>query len=91
MENNKKIIPKEDKQGTMSEAIKQVINNQLKQETLEEVAKNNAVDNWLCGYNHLKLSDFDKNSIAVDFGKGWDMAIKWQQEQNKNKYSEEDM
>ena len=25
MENNKKIIPKEDKQGTMSEAIKQVI------------------------------------------------------------------
>jgi hypothetical protein len=77
------IIPKEEpKQGTMSEAIKQVINNQLKQEPLEEVAKNNAVDNWLCGYNHLKLSDFDKNSIAVDFGNGWDMAIKWQQEQS---------
>jgi hypothetical protein len=31
MENNKNIIPKEEpKQGTMSEAIKQVVNNQLK-------------------------------------------------------------
>jgi hypothetical protein len=39
MENNKNIIRQEEpKQGTMSEAIKQVINNQLKQETLEEVA-----------------------------------------------------
>ena len=35
------IIPKEEpKQGTMSEAIKQVISNQLKQETLEEVVNN---------------------------------------------------
>jgi hypothetical protein len=62
-----------------------------KQETLEEAAKNNAVNNWLCGYNHLKLSDFDKNSIAVDFGNGWDMAIKWQQEQDKKMYSEEEV
>jgi hypothetical protein len=35
----KDYVPKEEpKQGTMSEAIKQVINNQLKQETLEEAA-----------------------------------------------------
>jgi hypothetical protein len=40
------------------------------QETPEEVAKNNAVDNWLCG---------------------WDMAIEWQQKQDKKLYSEEDM
>jgi hypothetical protein len=37
MENNKNIIRQEEpKQGTMSEAIKQVINNQLKQEAVME-------------------------------------------------------
>jgi hypothetical protein len=86
-----KIPQEEPKQGTMSEAIKQVVNNQLKQETFEEVAKNNAVDNWLRGYNHLNLSNFDKNSIAVDFGNGWDMAIEWQQKQDKKLYSEEEV
>ena len=31
-------------------------------------------------YDNLNLSDFEKNSISVDFGNGWDKAIQWQQE-----------
>lgn len=38
MENNKIIIPQEEpKQGTMSEAIKQVVNNQLKKNKYENI------------------------------------------------------
>jgi hypothetical protein len=60
-------------------------------ETLEE-AKINAVNKWVKGYNHLKLSDFEKNGIAVDFGNGWDKAIECQQQQqDKDKYSEEEV
>lgn len=66
------------KQGTMSEAIKQVITNQLKQETLEE-AKQRYV------YDKYKQSLDDVVNNAIDFG------AKWKQEQDKNKYSEEDM
>ncbi|WP_396180039.1 hypothetical protein [Flavobacterium sp.] len=51
------IIPKEEpKQGTMSEAIKQVINNQLKQETLEEVAKSHAIYELENNYKPTKES-----------------------------------
>ena len=56
-------------------------------ETLEE-AKICAVNKWVEGYNHLKLSDFEKNGVAVDFGNGWDEAIKWQAERM---YSEEEL
>ena len=56
-------------------------------ETLEE-AKICAVNKWVEGYNHLKLSDFEKNGVAVDFGNGWDEAIKWQAERM---YSEEEV
>jgi hypothetical protein len=59
-------IPKEPKQGTMSEAIKQVINNQLKQETLEEAA-----------YNYTKNKELNKTSHLIGFKEG----AKWQQEQ----------
>jgi hypothetical protein len=73
----KTIIPKEEhKQGTMSEAIKQVISNQLKQETLEEVAER-FTEEW-----------FKNNNYAKElFIKG----AKWQQEQDKNKYSIDDL
>ena len=56
-------------------------------ETLEE-AKIHHVNKWVKGYDHLNLSDFEKNSIAVDFGNGWDKAVKWQQERS---YSDEDL
>jgi hypothetical protein len=51
------IIPKEEpKQGTMSEAIKQVINNQLKQETFEEAAKSHAIYELENNYKPTKES-----------------------------------
>ena len=56
-------------------------------ETLEE-AKIHHVNKWVKGYDHLNLSDFEKNSIAVDFGNGWDKAVKFQQERM---YSEEEV
>jgi hypothetical protein len=76
------IIPKEEpKQGTMSEAIKQVINNQLKQETLEEAAKSHAIYELENNYKPTKESF--KLACKRNFIRG----AKW----NKNKYSEEDM
>jgi hypothetical protein len=86
------IIPKEEPKDVVL-GYKTSLNAQMldkiepKQETLEE-AKIYAVNKWVKGFNHLKLSDFDKNSIAVDFGNGWDKAIKWQQ---KRMYSEEEV
>jgi hypothetical protein len=56
----------EPKQGTMSEAIKQVIDNQLKQETLEEVM-------ILNGYSDKESDDLWRE--GVKFG------VEWQQEQ----------
>jgi hypothetical protein len=74
------IIPKEEpKQGTMSEAIKQVINNQLKQETLEEAAE-----------KHF-LNSPDAYGINEECRNSFIEGAKWQQEQDKNKYSEEEV
>jgi hypothetical protein len=67
------ITKEEAKQGTMSEAIKKVINDKLqeepKQETLEEIVN--------------KLSIKEAKDLDL-FLKG----IEWQKEQNKNKYSD---
>jgi Glu-tRNA(Gln) amidotransferase subunit E-like FAD-binding protein len=63
------IIPKEEpKQGTMSEAIKQVISNQLKQETLEEFIESyvNRIDRSEDGLVEKCLED----------------GVKWQQERS---------
>jgi hypothetical protein len=73
-----KITKEEAKQGTMSEAIKQVISNQLKQEKLEEAKK------YLSNEGYGKGSNFTLNCVA-------NLMIEWQQEQDNNKYSEEDM
>ena len=67
--------------------IKELLKEKNKHEILEE-AKIYAVNQWVKGYNHLKLPNFEKNSIAVDFGNGWDKAIEWQQERS---YSKEDL
>ena len=50
------LIKEEPKQGTMSEAIKQVINNQLKQETFEEAAKSHAIYELENNYKPTKES-----------------------------------
>jgi hypothetical protein len=52
-----------------------------KQETLEE-AKNNAWDN----YEYV-----EGNLYSTSFKNGFEQGAKWQQEQDKNKYSEEDV
>jgi hypothetical protein len=75
------IIPKEEpKQGTMSEAIKQVINNQLEQETLEALARTKFPYELF-----VKVDVTNKKREA--FIEGYKLA----QEQDKNKYSEEDV
>jgi hypothetical protein len=52
-----------------------------KQKTIEE-AKNNAWDN----YEHV-----EGNLYSTSFKNGFEIGAKWHQEQDKNKYSEEDM
>jgi hypothetical protein len=70
------ISKKEPKQGTMSEAIKQVVNNQLKQETLEEAAKDFIENTMKYSFNSLETKTFANRLLkCVDFG------AKWQQEQ----------
>jgi hypothetical protein len=72
------IIPQEEhKQGTMSEAIKQVINNQLKQETLEE-----AFECFKKEYPILKNYNLHHLLQVARFG------AKWQQEQINCELSE---
>jgi hypothetical protein len=53
----------------------------MKQETLEEVKANSYID----------FTKSNEDVSMYSFVAGWDRAIKWQQEQDKNKYSEEDM
>ena len=73
-----KIQKEEAKQGTMSEAIKQVISNQLKQETLEEVV--------------YKLFSTMPSEISTSTAKSKALELaKWQQEQDKKLYSEEEV
>jgi len=76
------IIPKEEpKQGSMSEAIKKVINDKLqeepKQETLEEYIQS------------LFTNEDEDNKIL--FSSLIRSGAKWQQEQDNNKYSQEDI
>jgi hypothetical protein len=82
------IIPQEEpKQGTMSEAIKQVINNQLKQETLEESACK------ALGYDYNKwilIHSKDNSTIIYNEVTNWCKGVKWQKEQDKKLYSEEE-
>lgn len=67
-----KNIPLVEEQGILPEQIRN------EEKTLEE-AKIHHVNKWVKGYDHLNLSDFEKSSIAVDFGNGWDKAIKYKQ------------
>jgi uncharacterized membrane protein YheB (UPF0754 family) len=77
------IIPKEEpKQGTMSEAIKQVINNQLKQETLEEAAKSHAIYELENNYKPTK------ESFKLACKRSFIQGAKWQQEQINCELSE---
>jgi hypothetical protein len=64
------IIPKEEtKQGTMSEAIKQVISNQLKQETLEEddldSIENKIIECLNKADNKLNANDFNRLAESI--------------------------
>jgi hypothetical protein len=70
------ITKEEAKQGTMSEAIKQVISNQLKEETLEEVAYK------LFSKMPYEISTSTAKSKALELAK-------WQQEQDK--YNDEEL
>ena len=77
------IIPKEEpKQGTMSEAIKQVINNQLKQETFEEAAKSHAIYELENNYKPTK------ESFKLACKRSFIQGAKWQQEQSNCELSE---
>jgi hypothetical protein len=53
----------------------------IKQETLEEVKANSYID----------FAKSNEDVSMYSFVAGWDRAIKWQQEQDKNKFSEEDI
>jgi hypothetical protein len=61
--------------------IEQMEKEELKQETLEE-ASHNA---WLT-YEHV-----EGNLYSTSFKNGFKLGAKWEQEQDKNKYSEEDI
>ena len=74
------IIPKEEpKQGTMSEAIKEVINNQLKQETFEEVAER--LFDIYSIYTSLGEDVYEYTMDKEDFKEASLEIAKWQQEQ----------
>jgi hypothetical protein len=77
------IIPKEEpKQGTMSEAIKQVIDNQLKQETFEEAAKSHAIYELENNYKPTK------ESFKLACKRSFIQCAKWQQDQINCELSE---
>jgi hypothetical protein len=79
--NYKIIIPQEEpKQGTMSEAIKQVINNQLKQETLEEAADKYSK------YHYANREPYLKELYAAKIS--FEDGAKWQAERM---YSEKEV
>jgi group I intron endonuclease len=72
----------EPKQGTMSEAIKQVINNQLKQETFEEAAKSHAIYELENNYKPTK------ESFKLACKRSFIQCAKWQQDQINCELSE---
>ena len=81
------IIPKEEpKQGTMSEAIKEVINNQLKQETFEEVAER--LFDIYSIYTSLGEDVYEYTMDKEDFKEASLEIAKWQQEQINCELSE---
>jgi hypothetical protein len=81
------IIPQEEpKQGTMSEAIKQVINNQLKQETFEEVAER--LFDIYSIYTSLGEDVYEYTMDKEDFKEASLEIAKWQQEQINCELSE---
>jgi hypothetical protein len=91
------IIPQEEpKQETLSytEAAKKderIFNStMMKQETLEEAAENLTTDQ--IAWRWLDIEE-NYNSIedTISFVKGVEIGIKWQQEQDEDMYSEEDM
>jgi hypothetical protein len=62
MENNKNIIRQEEpKQGTMSEAIKQVINNQLKKNKMNNVFIKEVIEGELIEVGQITV----RNIIAI--------------------------
>ena len=68
----------------ISSASTTIIKEEPKQETLEETSKKLILDEWL---GDDKTPNLVKWGIEIGFEKG----VKWNEEQNKNKYSEEDM
>lgn len=67
-------VKEEPKQGTMSEAIKQVITNQLKQETLEEFINEELDDVFFTNISKRKEAE-----------RLIEMGAKWQQQNNTSK------
>ena len=91
--NYKIIIPKEEhKQGSIVEAVKEIISNQLqqveelRQETLEKDAKD-FIENTM----KFSFTSNDTKTQANRMLKCVEFGAKWQQEQSKNLYNEEEV
>lgn len=60
---------------------KRLLEDVSKQETLEEARAN----------SYINFAKSNEDVSAYSFVAGWDKGVKWQQEQDKNKYSEEEV